>query len=122
MTPDQITKYFENTEDHPKYKQIDTNTKFFYDNLIKKVKRHKIGKGDRGMKTVEEICLPKPKKELKYFTVEGVPGKVIDPKANKMSFMCFSLFLPKKLHFETKIYSFHTFLLQTLQCICMPLK
>ena len=74
MTPDQITKYFENTEDHPKYKQIDTNTKFFYDNLIKKVKRHKIGKGDRGMKTVEEICLPKPKKELKYFTSTTAPA------------------------------------------------
>ena len=85
MTPDQMTKYFENTEDHPKYKQIDTNTKFFYDKMIKGVKRHKIGEGDRGMKTVEEICLPKSKKELKYITIEGVPGKVIDPKANKMS-------------------------------------
>ena len=83
MTPDQMTKYFENTEDHPKYKQIDTNTKFFYDNLIKKVKEHKIGEGNRGMKTVEEICLPKPKKELKYITIEGVPGKVIDPKPTK---------------------------------------
>ena len=96
MTPDQMTKYFENTEDHPKYKQIDTNTKFFYDNLIKKVKEHKIGEGNRGMKTVEEICLPKPKKELKYITVEGVPGKVIElkcyKKAHKMSFVCFSLF------------------------------
>ena len=84
MTPDQMTKYFENTEDHPKYKQIDTNTKGFYDNMIRNLKIHKLGEGDKGMKTVEEICLPKPKKELKYITIEGVPGKVIDPKANKM--------------------------------------
>ena len=84
MTPDQITKYFENTEDHPKFKKINNNTKFFHDNLIKKVKEHKIGEGDRGMKTVEEICLPKPKKELEYITIEEVQGKVIDPKANKM--------------------------------------
>ena len=101
MTPDQMTKYYENTEDHPKYKQIDTNTKFFYDRMIHAVKRHKIGEGDRGMKTVEEICLPKPKQKLKYVTVEGVPGKVICPScykkyahalAYKRSFMGFSLF------------------------------
>jgi hypothetical protein len=96
MTPDQMTKYFENTEHHPKFEQIDTNTKFFYDNLIQKVETHKKGEGNRGMKTIEEICLPKPKKELKYITVKGVPGKVINPKcykkAHKMSFVCFSLF------------------------------
>ena len=84
MTPDQITKYYENTEDHPKYKQIDTNTKFFHENMVNAVRRHKKCEGDRGMKTVEEICLPKPKKELEYITIEEVQGKVIDPKANKM--------------------------------------
>ena len=83
MTSDEITKYFENTEDHPKYKQLDTNTKKFYEGLIHKVKRHKIGEGDRGMKTVGEICLPKPKKELTYITLEGIPGKVIYPKYYK---------------------------------------
>ena len=96
MTPDQITKYFVSTEYHPKYNQIDTNTKYFYEELIHRLKRHKIGEGDRGMKTVEEICLPKPPTDLKYITVEGVPGKVIYPKcykkhtyalAHKMSFM-----------------------------------
>ena len=82
MTPDQITKYFVSTEYHPKYNQIDTNTKYFYEELIHRVKRHKIGEGDRGMKTVEEICLPKPPTDLKYITVEGVPGKVIYPKCS----------------------------------------
>ena len=80
MSPYQIKTYFENTEYHPKYKQIDTNTKYFYEELIHRIKRHKIGEGDRGMKTVEEICLPKPPTELKYVTVEVVPGKVIYPK------------------------------------------
>ena len=74
MSPYQIKTYFENTEYHPKYNQIDTNTKYFYEELIHRVKRHKIGKGDRGMKEAEDICLPKPPKDLKYITVEGVPG------------------------------------------------
>ena len=83
MTPDQITKYFVSTDYHPKYNQIDTHTKYFYEELINRVKRHKIGEGDRGMKTVEEICLPKPPTDLKYITVEGVPGKVIYPRCYK---------------------------------------
>ena len=100
MTPDQITKYFENTEDHPKFKKINNNTKFFHDNLIKKVKEHKIGEGDRGMKTVEEICLPKPKRELTYFTVEGVPGKVINSKCYKEAHKIgFESILTKKVLF-----------------------
>ena len=86
MTSDQITKYFVSTEYHPKYNQIDTNTKYFYEELIHRVKRHKIGEGDRGMKTVEEICLPKPPTDLKYITVEGVPGKVLYPKCYKKTY------------------------------------
>ena len=45
MTPEEIEKYFDNIDDHPKYKVIDCNTKYFYEVTLHRVKRHKIGEG-----------------------------------------------------------------------------
>ena len=75
-----MKKYFDNNDDHPKFQLLDKNTKFFHNALVQRVQLHVSGeKGDKSEKTIDEICLPKPKMEVKdlYLKDMPVPGMKI---------------------------------------------
>ena len=48
LTMEEYNNYFDNVEDHPKFAKVDLNTKLFYKLMLKRVKLHLSGEGNKG--------------------------------------------------------------------------